>query len=210
MDVQTQVIKFYSGKTTTGKDKWDVYFADGTKATAWDYAVAAKADQAHKSGEFITASIEEKPNPNGPNPYRNLQGVTLGAVETSQQQAAQISPTALGGPQGANGGSAGRPALGSGGGMTPEDKIRVTKLSCISSAAAIFSGSGDVKTTLEASVEIFNAIWKQPEEVVAVPADPVAVTEFVNAEVGTTVVQVGIGEAAAREQEKSALPWAVA
>lgn len=194
MDVQTQVIKFFVGATTTGRQKWDVYFADGTKATAWEYAVAAKAEQAWKSGETITAQIEEKPNPNGGNPYRNLQGVSLGGTGANQAPAAQTDPQPLGGPQ--------KPLGGFTGGMTPEDKIRVTKLSCISSAAAIFGGSGDVDEALKAAAVIFNEVWAPKP--MHVPAEPQAVQEFVNAEAGAPVVQVGVPE------EKPALPWAVA
>lgn len=197
MDAQTQVIKFYSGKTTTGKQKWDVYFANGSKATAWEYAVAAKAEQALQSGEFITAQIEEKPNPNGGNPYRNLQGVTLGAVGATPAQAGQIPQNPVASPQ--------KPLGGSGGGMSPEDKIRVTKLSCISSAAAIFSGSGDVEQTLEAAKTIFSSVWDiAPAEAPVVAATPQAVADFVTANVGEEVgapIQVGTPNVAA-------LPWA--
>ena len=190
MDVQTQVIKFFSGKTTTGKDKWDVYFADGTKATAWEYAVAAKADEAHKSGATIIASIEEKPRNDG-GVFRNLKAVTL---SLSNGHSAQTATQPLGSAQKPLGGL-------TGGGMTPEDKIRVTKLSCISSAAAIFSGSGDVRETLEAAKAIFAEVM--PALAPEVEKTPEAVQQFVAAEAGAPVVQVGV-------TEKAPLPWAVA
>lgn len=203
MDVQTQVIKFYSGQTTNNNTKYDVYFADGTKASAFEYAVGAKAEQAWKSGEQIIAHITEKPNPNGPNPYRNLTGITLlgavgGAVAPVGSQPAQASQNGAGGAQ--------KPLGGFSGGMTPEDKIRVTKLSCISSAAAIFGGSGDVDETLKAAKTIFTEVWgEKPAEQPVVAPEPAAIQEFVNAEAGAPVVQVGI-----EEKPVAALPWAVA
>lgn len=197
MDTQTQVIKFYEGNTTTGKQKWDVYFADGTKATAWEYAVAAKAKQAHESGATVVVTIEEKPRNDG-GVFRNLK-----AVNDSH---AAGSPASLGGgqpasaPQNGSGGAQGRSQSLAGGGMTPEDKIRVTKLSCISSAAAIFSGSGDVQQTLAAAAEIFNAVMQpaKPEPVAEQPAAPVV-----------PLVQVGT-ENVVTAAEPKALPWAVA
>jgi len=196
VEVQTQVIKFFTGTTRDGsKQKWDVYFADGTKATAWEYDVAAKADEAHKSGATIIASIEEKPANNG-GVFRNLKGVTL---SPSLGNGSNGVPNTLSGvtvPQKPLGGL-------TGGGMTPEDKIRVTKLSCISSAAAIFSGSGDVQQTLEAAKAIFAEVMPAPAPEVA--KTPEAVQQFVTEAAGANgLVTVGVTE------EKPALPWAVA
>jgi hypothetical protein len=185
VDVQTQVIKFFSGATANGNTKYDVYFADGSKASAFDYAIGAKAEQAWKSGEQIVAHITEKPNPNGGNPYRNLTGITL--------TGAAGAPLTGSGGQSVSSAPAG-PQRGSGvfsGGMSPEDKIRVTKLSCISSAAAIFSGSGDVETTLEAAKTIFSAVWDLPAPM------PEEIAELA-------------GPKPQAVAEKPALPWAVA
>lgn len=191
MDIQTQVIKFFAGSTATGKQKWDVYFADGTKATAWEYAVAAKAKQAHDTGSTVVVTIEEKPRNDG-GVFRNLKGVNDSQAGTSSQtaQAPQVSPA----------GAQGRSQSLAGGGMTPEDKIRVTKLSCISSAAAIFSGSGDVQQTLAAAAEIFNAVMQpaKPEPVAEQPAAPVVPLVQVDTENVVTAA------------EPKALPWAVA
>lgn len=206
MDVTTQIIKFFAGNTKTGKQKWDVYFADGTKATAWEYAVAAKADEAWKSGGTVTVSIEEKPNPNGGNPYRNLTGVNLAgalgeSLSTPGGQVAQNPQQGAASPQNGSQGLTGasKPALGGGGGMSPEDKIRVTKLSCISSAAAIFSGSGDVDLTLEAATKIFNAVMAPKAEPAVAPQAEVA-----------QLVQVGTAGITAPASDSKPLPWAVA
>lgn len=196
MEFQTQIVKFFTGTTRDGsKQKWDVYLGNGQKVTAWEYPVAALAEQAYKSGQQATVTIEEKPSRNGGAPFLNLTKVVLSGHGTQSGQ--NPSQTSAGRQSGSGGFS---------GGMSPEDKIRVTKLSCISSAAAIFSGSGDVEATLKAAVEIFNSVYPQPEQqpaIAQVAQEPQAVQQFVNEQAGSPVVAVGA-------EQKAPLPWAVA
>jgi len=201
LDIQAQVVGVVTGQTTTGRQKWTVQFSNGQSITAWEYAVAAKAQQAQQAGQIVTARITEKPNPRGGNPYKNLTSIFLPGEAVPADlspQVSQIPTQGLGGRQNGSGGFTG--------GMTPEDKVRVTKLSCISSAAAVFSGSGDVAAVLEAAKQIFLEVY--PQAAPAVPAEPAAVAQFVSEQAGQPLVQVGTESVA--QQPVAALPWTAA
>ena len=201
MDIQAQVVGVVSGQTTTGRQKWTVQFSNGQSITAWEYSVAAKAQQAQQQGAVVTARIQEKPNPRGGNPYKNLTAVFLpgeAVIADLSPQVTQNPSQGTGGRQNGSGGFSG--------GMSPEDKVRVTKLSCLSTAAAVFSGSGDLDSVLEAAKTIFNEVYPQAAPVVA--AEPAAVAQFVAAEAGQPLVQVGTESVA--QQPVAALPWTAA
>lgn len=222
MDIQAQVVGQITQKpTNNGGQKFSVPLSDGSTYSTFEYATAAKAGSLN--GQVGTFRVTEKPNPRGGAPYKNLEavagpgeqlppeipqaGTPIGAFPT--QQAPQAFPAAQ--PQAQQQ----FPPTPSGG-MSAEDKIRVTKLSCIGSACELLSGSGDVDAALDAAQRIFNAVMQPAQQAVAaqqvaaaVAADPQAVAQFAADQAGAPVVQVGV-EGIAAPAPDAALPWATA
>jgi len=157
-DVTASVLKLEQSPTKAGKARWLLGLSNGETVTIWD---APLADQANKIPQGASATFSYETKINGQYTNHTLRGI----VYTGPQAAPQAIPEA---PKGGNGG------------MSPEDKERVTFLSLFSSSAAIHSGLGDVEAAWDAAVDLHKRLFpKAPRGVsavdTAVAPEPVAV-----------------------------------
>lgn len=231
MDIQASVIgQITQSPTRNGGTKFNVPLSDGNTYSTFEYAVAAKASQAGAS--VATYRVVSKPSRDGSRMYHNLEAVALQGEQLPPELPQAGTPIA----QGAVGGQVAFPGAGAaqqpqqafpaapsgGGGMSLEDKIRVTKLSCIGSAAELLSGSGDVDALFDVAQRIFTAVMQPPaqqqqtaasaEAVAQVAAEPAAVAQFVAEQAGQPLVAVGTESLPQVQQpaEAAGLPWATA
>jgi len=152
--------------TGSGKTVYDIAFSDGNTYATFDTAIYSKA--AGLIGQAATARVKVGPNPKNPQ-YINYY---LNDIAPQGQLSATSAPVALPAP------TAPRPQQG--GGMSAEDKARVTWLSCVSSAAQSVAGSGAGSVEILAIArELYGAAARgeykqaeqQPEPVVASATD---------------------------------------
>jgi hypothetical protein len=113
--------------TTNGKTVYDIAFSDGNTYATFDAKTFAKAQPFAASGLPVSARVSVKQNGQYTNYYLN-------DIAPQGQLSATSAPVALAAP------TVPRPQQG--GGMSAEDKARVTWLSCLSSAAQSVAGSG--------------------------------------------------------------------
>lgn len=149
--------------TRTGGTLYKVKLSDGSSPSTFDGALATKAHQAsvpvaQAAGQqppAVTVRLELKPNPRGGAPYKNLielayPGETLSAAPVGLPATGIPATAGLPAAAPVGGIPAAAPQGGGGGGrgMSPEDVLRVSRLSCLASATtvvgALFSGAGDV------------------------------------------------------------------
>jgi len=154
--------------TGTGKTVYDIAFSDGNTYATFDAKIWAKVQSVGQ--QPASARVSVKQNGQYTNFYLNdiapqgqlpPPGVTLHA-------ASQAAPQ----PQASNVPQAARPPQS--GGMSAEDKARVTWLSCLSSAAQSVAGSGAGSIEILAvAQELYAAtasgVYKQTEKQQAEP-----------------------------------------
>lgn len=139
-DVSASVLKLEQSPTRAGKARWLLGLSNGETVTIWD---APLADQANKIPAGATALFSYESKQNGQ--YTNH---TLRSIVYTGPQAAPKAITEA--PKG-------------GGGMSAEDKERVTFLSLFSSVATIFSGAGSVDDAWAAAVGLQKRLFPKPE-----------------------------------------------
>jgi hypothetical protein len=243
MDVQVQVAGQITSKPTqNGGTKFDIPLSNGMRASTFDVMLATKVSQL--GGQPFTARIEQKPNPRGGAPYTNINAaagpgeqlppeIPQAGTPIGQQPAAPFIPQGVA-PQGAPvTPTAIVPAESGGRGFSEADKVRITKLAVLGTAAnlaaGLFQGAGaealeDALSAVETTAKRLYTQARSHEEGAVppqrqaapvaetvpfeggVPTDPQSVAAFATAEAGTPVVQVGV-EGVQPAAEPAALPW---
>lgn len=149
-DVQASVLKLEQSPTKAGKARWLLGLSNGETVTIWD---APLADQANKIPQGATATFSYDTTVKQVQDGRSYTNHTLrGIVYTGAEAAPKVIPQA---------------APSSGGGMSAEDKERVSFLSLFSSTAAIHSGLGDVEAAWDAAVGLHKRLF--PKAVTEAP-----------------------------------------
>lgn len=220
--IQAQVLGVSSRQSRNGQHTmYDVQLSDGQKYTTFDPDLAQQAAQLQGQNVAANVSLEQ----NGKYLNRNL--LAIGAPGTLPAPVPQAGAVAIPAAQpvaGTPGVITPAPSGGGGGGMSIEDKARITRLSAAGTAfdfvSRLFAGAGpeagkqatEIARALTETLVNYghNGAWQ------GVPATPAAIAQAVpGVQVGVEGIQQGEAQAAAPAAEPTAavaaqgddIPW---
>lgn len=150
-DIQVAILSVSTRNTSTGKTVYDVACGDGEKRQIWEAPLAQAINAFSGTGQPVTLREEVKQN----GQYTNR------TIKAFSPPGSALPPEVGGGgaiaPQPLRAGSSG------GGGMTPADKTRISKMGAQGSAAQIvgslFTGAGP--ESFEQAIELHEQLTKK-------------------------------------------------
>ena len=153
-EVQASVTRLEQSPTKAGKARWSLDLSNGLKfITIWDAALADRVAKIPKGAEAVfTYEVQQ----NGQYTNHTLRNI------------AYSGPTVDSGPI--------PKASGGGGGMSDEDKKRVTFLSLFNSVANLYAGSASVEEAWASAVDLQCKLFPKPVEAPVVALVPAPVT----------------------------------